>query len=350
MAELNFPANPQIDDEYIFNNLLYKYDGEKWTTWGSGANTALDLKNDLASNTGASMIGTLSGMTVQDAIDMSGSGASTVSLEPLRRSYADAGFNVDISKSFTTGAVLTAPNQVLLGAGQIGYSWGGTFPKEVPPNSSPADSGGIGSTAWIDQSNNLLRAQAKNYIDAADANLQGQLNSKADIIHTHTIADVSGLQSALDDKSGITHTHTPESIGAVNKAGDTMLGILNAPDFYVTSDARLKSNLVPLTGALAMLAEIQGYYYDKALYLGNAPIKHEAGVIAQEVEAVFPVAVTKEGSQDIRTVSQSAMIALLLEAIKELQAQVASILSVARVARTAPPVAPAAPVIKEVKL
>lgn len=162
MAELNFPANPQVDDEYLFGNLLYKYDGEKWTTWGSGANTALDLRNELATNTGASMIGAASGLTVQEELDMAGVGTS---LEPIRRAYAEAGFLVDTSESFALGGTLNAANEALLGPGLVGYSWGGAFPKEVPPNSNPSNSGGIGPGAWINQSNNLLRTQAKAYID-----------------------------------------------------------------------------------------------------------------------------------------------------------------------------------------
>lgn len=384
MAELNFPANPQMDEEYAYGNLLYKWDGYKWTTWGTGANAALDLKNDLATTGGASMVGTASGLTVQEELDMAGTGGSA--LEPIRRSYAEAGFDVDISESFMTGATLDAANQVLLGDGQIGYSWGGAFPKEVPPNSSPADTGGIGSTAWIDQSNNLLRTQAKTYVDNADANLQGQLNNKSDVSHTHTpaaigaapavhthtpseagaapavhghaiadvsglqgaldgkspighthtpaeagaapvvhthaIADVSGLQGALDGKSATGHTHTPAEVGAVAKSGDTMTGVLTTPDVYITSDKRLKTNLIAIEGTLDRVCTLTAFKYDKATAIGDMPSHREIGLIADAVQEVFPLAVNEVGPDAIKTISSSAMIAVLVEAIKELKAEI----------------------------
>lgn len=156
MAELNFPASPVMGQEYLFNNLLYKWDGEKWTTWGSGTNSSLDLRNELATNAGAAMVGTASGLTVQEELDLVGVGTS---LEPLRRTYADAGFRLDVNESFAGGGTLTAADEVLLGSGLIGWSWDGAFPKEVPPGSTPETAGGIGPGAWIDQSRNMLREQ-----------------------------------------------------------------------------------------------------------------------------------------------------------------------------------------------
>lgn len=351
MAELNFPNNPYLGQEYDFGNFIYSWDGVKWTTVSAGGNPAQDLRNELATNQGAEMIGTASGSTVQAELDKAGTGAS---LESLRRSYAEIGYAMDVNESFELGGTIDSHTEVLVGPGLIGYAWEGAYPKDVPPGSTPESAGGIGAGAWVDQSNTFLRNQAKAYIDSADAQLQVSIDGKSPVGHTHTpasigaaplehthdiadlsgvaaavhghtIADVSGLQGALDGKSAVGHTHTAAEVGAVSKAGDTMTGTLNAPDFYVTSDARLKSNKVPLTGAMAMLAGLQGYYYDKAMYLGNAPTKHEVGLIAQDVEAVLPEAITKEGAQGIRMISQSAMIAMLVEAVKELKAQVDAI-------------------------
>lgn len=361
-VELDFPANPRIDDEYVFGNLLYVFDGQKWTTFGTGTNPVLELKDALASIEGASLVGTASGLTVQEELNMVGTGGS---LEAIRRSYADAGFTANTAESFVNGGTLDTAAEVLLDSALVGWSWGGAFPKVVPPNSTPENSGGIGAGAWVSQANTILRTQAKAYIDAADAQLQVNIDNKAALNHVHDIADVTSLQAALDGKSPTSHTHTPASIGAaatahthaiadvtnlqttldgksatshthtaaqvgaapavhthaeyVLKAGDVMTGNLSAPDFYVTSDKRLKYDLVPLTHALDKVITLQAYEYLKASTFGGKPTIKEVGILADDLLKVLPTGVTTQGTHAVKTISQSAMIALLVEAVKELK-------------------------------
>jgi hypothetical protein len=45
---------------------------------------------------------------------------------------------------------------------------------------------------------------------------QTALNGKANISHTHAVADVTGLQTALDGKAASSHTHTPSDVGLGN--------------------------------------------------------------------------------------------------------------------------------------
>lgn len=76
--------------------------------------------------------------------------------EALRRSYVEAG--LPPAGWFEDGCTVTTTTQVaLFGADGKGYSWAGAMPKSVPAKSSPASSGGIGPTAWVDQSNKTLR-------------------------------------------------------------------------------------------------------------------------------------------------------------------------------------------------
>ncbi len=86
------------------------------------------------------------------------------------------------------------------------------------------------------------------------------------------------------------------------------------------SDERLKKNIVNVDEPLDKLQAINGVYFDwrkdefpKINFEGERQI----GVIAQEVEKVFPeaVSVNKEG---IRSVAYSMLIAPLIEAVKEL--------------------------------
>lgn len=97
---------------------------------------------------------------------------------------------------------------------------------------------------------------------------------------------------------------------------------VNVNDLYVRSDVRLKSNLEPLSDALAKVCSLKGWTYDKKLALdSDAVYRRETGLIAQDVQKVLPSAVhAVEG--DLLTLSSSALVALLVEAVKELSAKV----------------------------
>lgn len=91
-------------------------------------------------------------------------------------------------------------------------------------------------------------------------------------------------------------------------------GQVYATKFNTTSDARLKSDLVPIEGALDKLDAIAGYLYTLKDTEGRS-----AGVIAQEVEKVLPEAVTT-AEDGFKAVDYGAIVALLVAAVKELKA------------------------------
>lgn len=77
--------------------------------------------------------------------------------EALRRSYAEAGYNL-VDGSFEDGGSLAYAQDVLLCESDgRAYSWGGALPKIVLPGSTPASSGGISAVAWNLQAASLLR-------------------------------------------------------------------------------------------------------------------------------------------------------------------------------------------------
>ena len=93
-------------------------------------------------------------------------------------------------------------------------------------------------------------------------------------------------------------------------------GTVNAANFNTTSDATLKTNVETLTGSLDAVKSLRGVSFDW-LENGNS----EVGVIAQEVEAVLPDVVSTN-DQGIKSVKYGNMVALLIEAMKEQQAQI----------------------------
>lgn len=90
------------------------------------------------------------------------------------------------------------------------------------------------------------------------------------------------------------------------------IGTLFATDFDSTSDERLKKNIKPIEGALDKVTKLVGVEFDWV----NTD-KKSIGVIAQQVEEVVPELV-HTNSKGYKSVSYGNLVALLIEAIKEL--------------------------------
>lgn len=77
--------------------------------------------------------------------------AGFLAIEALRRTYADAGYNL-VEGSFGRGGTVSTATDVLLNeVDGKAYSWGGVFPPEgkvIPAGSTPASSGGVVIGAW----------------------------------------------------------------------------------------------------------------------------------------------------------------------------------------------------------
>ena len=86
-------------------------------------------------------------------------------------------------------------------------------------------------------------------------------------------------------------------------------GKIKSTAALVVSDRRLKDNLEPVKNATAKLDQITGYEYD-------LKGKRSAGLIAQEVEAILPQAVTT-GDDGMKSLDYNQTIAVLVEALKE---------------------------------
>lgn len=105
----------------------------------------------------------------------------------------------------------------------------------------------------------------------------------------------------------------------------TASGNGNFNDVYIRSDERLKSNLSKIESALDKVDLLEGVIYDKAEHIGGEPTTREAGLVAQQLQKVLPEAVTKgedTKGNEILSVSSSAVVALLVNAIKELREEI----------------------------
>jgi len=93
-------------------------------------------------------------------------------------------------------------------------------------------------------------------------------------------------------------------------------GALTAVSHVSSSDERLKQDIETIADALTKVETMRG-----VTYLRNGI--REIGVVAQEVERVVPEVVhTEDGEYGYKSVSYGNMVGLLIEAVKELSAEV----------------------------
>jgi hypothetical protein len=137
--------------------------------------------------------------------------------------------------------------------------------------------------------------------------------------YTHTNVG-TGTNQAI---SGLSHQLQGREGGTLVWALGT--GIWTAYNITAYSDRAVKTNLEIIPDALSKVCQLNGYTYDRTDYkpdplTGTMPETRQAGVVAQEVELVLPEVVS--GEEGNKAVAYGNMVALLIEAIKELKAEV----------------------------
>ncbi len=103
-----------------------------------------------------------------------------------------------------------------------------------------------------------------------------------------------------------------------NSPSDTLhvVGTAVSDGWNVPSDERLKSNIVQIEDAMTRLESLTG-----ASFVYKKDGRPSLGLIAQEVETVFPTAVSTNNQSGIKSVDYNQLIAPLIEAVKELNAR-----------------------------
>jgi hypothetical protein len=101
-------------------------------------------------------------------------------------------------------------------------------------------------------------------------------------------------------------------------------GHVHAADFLITSDARLKTDVKRLTGVLEKLAHIRGISFEwneSPQAPRCSPVPRQIGILAQELEGVYPELVISTGAEKYRAIDYAKLSAVLVEAIKELKSE-----------------------------
>jgi len=148
---------------------------------------------------------------------------------------------------------------------------------------------------------------------------------------TLNVTNATTLSSTLNVTGNTTIGGTLNINGTINASGTTITlnddvtinGALNVTGditaFYVPSDRNWKDNIVPIPDSLNKVLKLSGNTFDwndKSPQFGK-----DAGVIAQEVQEVLPEAVIEREDGHL-SVSYTKIVPLLIEAIKELKAEI----------------------------
>ena len=98
--------------------------------------------------------------------------------------------------------------------------------------------------------------------------------------------------------------------------GDTTVSndLTVSGDVVISSDARLKSNIVSLGSTLPKLLQIDGKSYEMKG-------KQKIGVLAQEIQEVFPELVS-EDDNEMLAVNYQGLVPVLINALKEQQSEI----------------------------
>ncbi|MTI39574.1 tail fiber domain-containing protein, partial [Fulvivirga lutimaris] len=112
------------------------------------------------------------------------------------------------------------------------------------------------------------------------------------------------------DANGATYAAT--FVGDVDVVGS----ITYTGSITQVSDRRLKENIIPIENVLSNLTKIQGYSYNM---IDDSVKVREYGVMAQDVQAIYPYAVKEIDDYGHLGVSYTQLIPVLLEATKEQQ-------------------------------
>jgi hypothetical protein len=150
-----------------------------------------------------------------------------------------------------------------------------------------------------------------NYVDGVTSNVQTQLDSKLSSSGNIT----TGGNIIIPDSGNIGSTSDTDAITIAN-SGNVTFGqdVTVNGDVVISSDERLKSNIVSLGSTLSKLLLIDGKSYEMKG-------KQKIGVLAQEIQEVFPELVS-EDDNEMLAVNYQGLVPVLINALKEQQTEI----------------------------
>ena len=236
--------------------------------------------------------------------------------------------NVVASSVDLTGTDVTASTLVLDGVGIALTATGGDFSTLV--TSATLDVGtDLTVTGDINANGDIVGDTATEISGIATVTVSGGVVAGNFYGDGSNLTNISSDDVLLTDAGSATQVHyIPFALNATGNEGlktdadsgealtyvpDT--GVLSAKEFNTLSDARYKADIESIEGAMDKLNNLRGVEYN---WKSNG--EASVGVIAQEVAAVYPQLTTE--TEERLSVNYNGLVGLLIQAVKELSAEV----------------------------
>jgi len=183
-----------------------------------------------------------------------------------------------------------------------------TASSDATTKANAAQSAAI-STASSDATTKASAAQS-----AAISTASSDATTKANAAQSaaQSYADANDTNTTYTAGNGMTLSGTQFLMSGAYTGNFTATG-----DVTAYSDIRFKHNVETITNAIDTVNNLRGVMFEK-------DNRHSTGVIAQEVEAVFP-AVVHTNDEGLKSVAYGNIVGLLIEAVKEQQIQITSL-------------------------
>ena len=142
----------------------------------------------------------------------------------------------------------------------------------------------------------------------------GQYNSSGSSV-TNNATSFSTANTAFVIGNGADSSNKSDAFKVMFNGDATVSNDLTVSgDVVISSDARLKSNIVSLGSTLSKLLQIDGKSYEMKG-------KQKIGVLAQEIQEVFPELVS-EDDNEMLAVNYQGLVPVLINALKEQQSEI----------------------------
>jgi len=182
---------------------------------------------------------------------------------------------------------------------------------------------GLSGTPDGDEILKLNPASSSSIYDSGDTALSATIISTGFKLFPNTITATSLTSSAATTAGSLTVDNVVMDGATIGHSDDTDLMTLAsgsltvAGDIILSSDARLKSNIVTLGPTLISLMQLDAKRYTMK---ADKEQKQKIGLLAQEVQKVFPELVS-EDKNGMLAVNYQALVPVLINALKEQEEQ-----------------------------
>lgn len=143
-------------------------------------------------------------------------------------------------------------------------------------------------------------------------------NTPNGLTNTQIDANFTNLNNDKVETADCTSVNLGNRVVKRDSSGDFAARVITCVDLNSSSDRNLKENITEITGGLDLVKQLQGVRFSMK---DDETHRLKLGLIAQEVETVLPEVVSRD-YDNFRTVAYQNIVAVLIEAVKELSDKV----------------------------